>query len=82
MIHVTADSGRSIAGRVTLDDHERRWTFIPAGAWPDATAKLVIETTIEDLAGNNIGKAFEVDLVETAPRRLTRSTITLNIHLR
>lgn len=82
MIHVTDDSGRTIAGQVTLDDHERGWTFVPAATWPDASAKLVIETTIEDLAGNNIGKAFEVDLVETAPRQLVRSTVTLNINLR
>ena len=39
-------------------------------------------TTIEDLAGNNIGKSFEVDLFEGVQRRLTNSTVKLPFEVR
>lgn len=82
MIHVANGSGGSIAGKAELSDHEQRWVFVPQDVWKDTTGKLAVETTIEDLAGNNIGKPFEVDMVETAPHRLTRATVTLDFTLR
>ena len=82
MIHVTTESGSAIAGKVSLDDHERRWTFVPAEDWRERSSKLVVETIIEDLAGNNIGKPFEVDLVEPTRRQLTRPTVALDFTLR
>ena len=58
-------------------DEERRWTFVPAGPWPRGAHRLVVETTIEDLAGNNIGKPFEVDIFDDAAERLTNLTVKL-----
>jgi hypothetical protein len=37
----------------------------------------VVETSIEDVAGNNIGKPFEVDLFEGVQRRFSNSTVSL-----
>jgi len=39
--------------------------------------RLIIQTTLEDLAGNNIGKPFMVDLNEGAGRRLSTTTVKL-----
>ena len=52
----------------TLDDRERRWSFIPAEPWQEGFHRIVIRATIEDLAGNNIGKTFDVDLASGGPR--------------
>jgi len=41
-----------------------------------------VETTIEDLAGNNIGKPFEVDLFDGVSKRLERKTVKLPFELR
>jgi len=77
VIHVTDASGKTVAGDIVLTDQERRWSFQPLGPWKRGQHQLVVQTTIEDLAGNNIGKPFDVDLFEGVQRRLTTSTINL-----
>jgi len=42
----------------------------------------VVQTTIEDLAGNNIGKPFEVDVVETTQTRLSKEFVSLPFEVR
>jgi hypothetical protein len=37
-----------------------------------------VQNTIEDLAGNNIGKAFEVDVFEGVQRRFTNTVVKLS----
>jgi hypothetical protein len=37
---------------------------------------------VEDLAGNNIGKPFEVDLFEGVERRLSMTTVKLSFEIR
>jgi hypothetical protein len=76
-IHVTDASGKTVAGQIELTDQERRWSFQPVGPWKRGQHQLVIQTTIEDLAGNNIGKPFDVDLFEGVQRRLTTTTVKL-----
>ena len=44
--------------------------------------KLLIQTIIEDLAGNNIGKPFEVDVFEGIQRQLTNPTAILLFEVR
>lgn len=77
VIQVVNDSDQLVEGKVALGDHERRWTFTPSQAWRRGSHRLQVQTTIEDLAGNNIGKAFEVDLFEGVQRRFTNSTVRL-----
>jgi hypothetical protein len=77
VIHITDASGQTVAGQARLTDQERRWSFQPLGPWKPGQHQLVIQTTIEDLAGNNIGKPFDVDLFEGVQRRLTTATVKL-----
>jgi hypothetical protein len=85
VIHVTDESGNSVEGDVAdvaLEDEERRWEFVPSKTWSRGVYNLVIQTTIEDLAGNNIGKPFDVDLFEGVQRRLTTPTVKLKFEVR
>jgi hypothetical protein len=82
MIHVHPASGSSVKGKVALDDQERRWTFVPVETWRAGSYTLTVQTTIEDLAGNNIGKPFEVDVFDGVQRRLTNSTVTVPFEVR
>jgi hypothetical protein len=75
VIHVTDEAGQPLAGHIALEAGERRWTFAPGSAWRRGTYTLVIETTLEDLGGNNIGKQFDVDLFDSVERRLSTSTV-------
>ena len=77
VIQVVNDSKQLLDGKVALEDDERRWSFVPTQDWRRGPHSLQVQTTIEDLAGNNIGKAFEVDLFGGVQRRFTNSTVWL-----
>ena len=77
VIHITDLAGKTVAGQIVLTDQERRWSFHPLERWKRGQHQLVVQTTIEDLAGNNIGKPFDVDLFESVQRRLTASSVKL-----
>ena len=46
---------------VVVGGSELTWAFTPAGAVEGRAAQLVAFAMLEDLAGNRIGRAFEVD---------------------
>lgn len=77
MIHVADKSAHAVDGKVAISDHERRWSFVPAQPWNTGAHTLLVQNTIEDTAGNNIGKSFEVDLFEGVQRRFTNTTVRL-----
>lgn len=66
-----------VDGEITVDQQERRWMLSPLGPWPAGTYRLVVATTIEDLAGNNIGKTFDVDLASGSQRQLVPPTVSV-----
>lgn len=82
VIRVSAESGEAVEGKVVLEDEERRWTFTPDNVWLRGRYQLIIQTTLEDLAGNNIGKPFEVDLFEGVERRLSTSAVKISFEIR
>jgi hypothetical protein len=77
VIRVVNEAGQPMTGRADLQEQERRWTFVPQDEWKSGNYKIMVQTTIEDLAGNNIGKRFEVDVFESVQRRFTNTTVSL-----
>jgi len=75
LIQVSRPSGERIEGQAAVEDHERRWTFVPDSSWKSGPYRLVVQTTIEDLAGNNINGPFEVDLFRPIKRDLKSVTV-------
>ena len=59
-ISVTND-GLLIAGKISLEKNETRFRFHPDGAWAPGRYAIRIDGVIEDLAGNRLGKLFDVD---------------------
>lgn len=82
LIRVVDAAGQEVSGQPFLTERERLWKFLPQRSWKAGHYSLIVDTTIEDLAGNNIGKAFEVDLFDGVAKRLERKTITLPFELR
>ena len=79
MIRVVTSEGGGVAvdGAAELANEERRWIFSPTQPWGRGRHKLTVETTIEDLAGNNIGKTFDVDVEDGASRRLETPSVAV-----
>jgi len=82
VIRVANAAGRLVEGTSGLADHETRWNFTPQETWTTGTHQLQVQNTLEDLAGNNIGKAFEVDLMEGVQRRFTNQVVRLSFEVR
>jgi len=71
-----------VAGRVDLDRHEAEWRFTPDAPWPAGDYRLVIDTGIEDLAGNHIGAAFDIDIFEKVSKTIERKSVTIPFTIR
>jgi hypothetical protein len=51
-------------GEGSLGAEERGWSFVPTGRWKPGRYRLLVSPVLEDLAGNNPGKPFDVDLAQ------------------
>jgi hypothetical protein len=69
--------GAPIAGDVTVEQAETRWTFTPREPWRLGRYDLLALDTLEDVAGNQIGKAFEVDNFDTVDKNPNPQRITI-----
>ena len=65
------------AGTPALGDGERAWQFVPSSEWRGGAYELRVQSIIEDLAGNNIGKSFEVDVFENVQRTITNTIVSV-----
>lgn len=69
-------AGENLAGEVTTDRQETRWSFVPARKWTAGDYKLEIDAALEDLAGNSLERPFEVDVVRPVEREVVRKIVT------
>jgi hypothetical protein len=74
---VARAEGQGVMGEVTIDRQETRWSFTPRDPWRQGSYKLVVLTILEDLAGNRIGRAFEVDQFDRVDRSTEPDSIDL-----
>lgn len=77
MIAVVGPGDAKPVGKITIDDLETRWQFTPSEPWSAGGYTLVADTTLEDLAGNSIGRAFDVDVFAPVQQRITTETVSL-----
>jgi len=74
-----------ISGQVAVENDEGQWRFTPAQPWRPGDYELGVDGALEDLAGNRIGRPFDVDLSGPPPRRIAPSlaggTATLRFHI-
>ena len=61
---VEDSTGATVAGDVEIGNQETRWALTPATAWAPGRYALVALGILEDLAGNRIGRPFEIDVFE------------------
>ena len=52
--------GAPLTGQVQVDAHETRWTMTPDAPWQPGRYEVIALGILEDLAGNRIGRAFEI----------------------
>ena len=65
-----------VSGTVSIDREETRWTFTPNESWRPGKYELKVDLALEDLAGNRIDRAFDVDTSQSASQPATTATTT------
>ena len=71
-----------VAGSVSLGPGETEWRFQPAQPWKPGDHNLIIDMALEDLAGNRIGRPFDVDTMVNPVERITKSSTSLTFRIR
>jgi hypothetical protein len=78
---VTRD-GTSVEGDAAVEAAETRWTFTPREPWRAGTYQFLALDILEDLAGNQIGRAFEVDNFDTVDKSPNPETVQVPFTVR
>jgi hypothetical protein len=66
-----------VRGKATVGQKETEWRFVPELPWKAGAYNLVVNTELEDLAGNRIGRAFDVDTFERVTGHIEHKTASL-----
>jgi len=69
--------GNAVAGDVQVGEGEASWRFTPRDAWRAGTYQLFALQDLEDIAGNQVGRAFEVDNFDTVDKDPDPKAVTL-----
>lgn len=77
MLTVHDASGARLAGTVSVDPGEVVWKWRPRAPWSAGEYQIVIDVELEDIAGNNVARPFEVDETTPITARTTIKTRSL-----
>ena len=81
-IGVEDEAGRYVDGEVEVGNWETRWTLTPSQPWVAGAYSLVVLPILEDLAGNKIGAAFEIDVFEQVDETPTGEHVRIPFDIR
>jgi hypothetical protein len=74
-------AGKPIEGAVALERDDTRWKLMPVAPWKKGSYTLRVGTDTADLAGNMVGRTFEVDLFEKIDEWIVRQTRDLSFKI-
>jgi hypothetical protein len=60
------DHRNRLEGAVEIINDEREWRFTPAIEWAEGGYLILIDSALEDLAGNNLRRAFDSELKKSS----------------
>jgi hypothetical protein len=75
MLWITDSTGKQIEGQIATQEKETRWLFTPRQPWTPGDYHLVAGKEVEDLAGNSLGKPFEIDVFKPVTREVKTETV-------
>lgn len=66
-----------VSGVATIGPGETEWRFQPTQPWTAGEHHVVVDMALEDLAGNRIGRPFDVDTMTNPAERITKQSTSL-----
>ncbi|MGC4054710.1 MAG: Ig-like domain-containing protein [Paludibaculum sp.] len=70
------------SGKVSVGRGETEWRFTPDHPWRAATYSVVVNTRLEDMAGNQLNRPFDVDTFDPITPKVMGQTVTLRVRVR
>lgn len=77
VLQIKRNDGGGIVGSIEIVDNETGWRFTPHEPWTAGDYQLVADATLEDLAGNSINHAFDVDVFGPVQAKIETSTVAI-----
>jgi hypothetical protein len=71
-----------VPGKISIPAGETEWRFIPESPWRAGAYRLMVNTAIEDLAGNRPGLPFDVDVFQNVTEHIATTTMPLPFTVR
>jgi hypothetical protein len=82
LVTVEDAGGKLVDGTVEVTNKEMCWRFTPKAAWPTGSFQIVADTRLEDLAGNNLARPFEVDVFHPVQREIKVEKVKVPFEVR
>jgi hypothetical protein len=76
------DGRGNVSGTITIDKQETEWRFTPQKPWRAGDFRIVVDSGLEDIAGNHIGQAFDIDVFNRVTEHIATKTISLPFTVR
>ena len=70
-----------VSRMATIGPGETDWRFQPTQPWRVGEHQVVIDMALEDLAGNRIGRPFDVDTMTNPTERITKQSTSLTFRI-
>jgi hypothetical protein len=70
-----------VAGTATIGAGETEWRFQPTQPWTAGEHRVVVDMALEDLAGNRIGRPFDVDTMTNPVERISKQSTSLTFRI-
>jgi len=77
MLRVVDGKNTPIGGESATSKNDRRWTFTPTEPWQPGSYSIEVDTELEDLAGNNLRRPFDVMPGDSPSRGNEQSRVRL-----
>jgi hypothetical protein len=72
----------NVEGTVSIDRNETEWRWTPREPWKAGDYKLVVDTGLEDVAGNSIEHPFDIDVFDKVTEHITSKTVSVPFTIR
>jgi len=80
-IRILDARGKTVNGVIQVNNKEQVVQFVPAMPWLVGTYKVLVESRLEDLAGNNLNHLFDRDLTDTRTKPSQQTVFELNYQI-
>ena len=73
---------QDVPGTITVGAKEMQWRLVPDSAWVGGSYDVHVDTALEDVAGNRVGRPFDVDTFDPITPKLTRKNESISFRVR